>query len=32
MSHERAVELLQIFDCFDGEYKRAEVEEALTLK
>jgi hypothetical protein len=32
MSHERAVELLQIFDDFDGEYKRAEVEVALTLR
>lgn len=32
MSHERAVELLEIFDLFDGEYKREEVEEALTLR
>lgn len=32
MSHERALELLEIFDLFDGEYKREEVEEALTLR
>jgi len=32
MSRERAAQLLEIFDDFDGEYKEAEVNEALSLR
>jgi hypothetical protein len=32
MSHERAKELVELFDDFTGTYLRAEVEEALTLR
>ena len=32
MSRERAAQLLEIFDRFDGEYKEAEVNEALSLR
>ena len=32
MSGERIRELIEVFDHFDGKYKRLEVEEAMTLR